>query len=333
MPKLTLRTRPRLQLTAFATTILLLAGVLTSCSSSQSEPGEYPDRQVTLVVPFPAGGAADAVGRELVDDVKDSFSEGISVENRDGGGGVVGMTEVFNSDPDGYKLGIVAQTTTTLTPHTVDGISWDTPDDYESIIQVAYAPLVIVTRADAPWKNFDEFIQAAKSDDLKYGSAGEGTPSHLALESLKLEADFDLTHVPFEGDAPALTALLGGNVDAGVQAPGTILGQVESGDLKVLATLEPERSDVFPDAPTVVESGYDVVMASYFGIYGPKGMPSATIAHIHDAFKKGIETSDFEQFLKSRYFVEAYLSSEDMDASLRENYDGFRDLAEQIGLG
>lgn len=313
------------------------AAALAGCSGTGQADADtaadsFPDRGVTLIVPFPAGGAADAVGRALVAAAGPSFPEGITVENRDGGAGVVGMTEVFKSDPDGYTLGLIGHTTTTLSPHTVSGISYDTPDDYASVMQVAYAPLLLVTRADAPWADFAGFVAAAGAGGLTHGSAGAGTPSHLAFEELKAAAGIDVTHVPFAGDAPALTALLGGSIDADILAPATVLGQVQSGDLKVLATFEAKRNTLFPDAPTVKEAGYDVQFSTVFGVYAPKGTPPAVVTQLDGAFKKAMETPPFTEFLTSKNFVPSYLDSAGMDASLRTYYADFGVLVDKLGL-
>lgn len=314
--------------------ILVLVATVAFAACTLGAPAPYPSRQVSLIVPFPAGGAADATARALVDASKASFASGIVVENRQGGAGAVGMTEVVQAPTDGYKIGLVGQTTMALLPHTVDGLAYDTPEDYQPIIQVAYAPLVLVTREDAQWQTAEEFIAAAKASpgELTFGSAGAGTPSHILFETLKAEAEIDMTHVPFEGDAPAITAMLGGNVQALIQAPGAIVGHEEAGSMKVLATFEPARNRLFPDAPTMQEVGHDIVFTSNFGVYGPKNLPADVVTYLHDSFKKAVETQSFKDFAQKQNYVVAYQATADMKAQLVKDYEFFKEIAATLGL-
>jgi len=306
---------------------------LAGCSGGAADASStFPERSVTVIVPFPAGGAADSLARALVAAAAESFPEGIAVENRNGGAGVVGMTEVFGSDPDGYTLGLVGHTTTTLSPHTVAGISYGTPDDYTPVVQVAYAPLLLVSRADTPWKDLAGFVDAAKQGGLTHGSAGAGTPSHLAFEELKSAAGFDATHVPFAGDAPALTALLGGSIDAGAFAPATVMGQIQTGELQVLATFEGRRNSLFSEVPSVKEAGYDVEFSTVFGVYAPKGTPARVVEYLDTAFKKAMDSPKFHEFLTSQNFVADYLSAADMVVRLRHHYAEFAELSKKLGL-
>jgi len=189
---------------------------------------EYPERALTIIVAYPAGGMVDIVARPVAESMKKKFPRGVAVLNRPGGGGSVGMAEAAQAKPDGYTV-ILAPVSTLVIHPQINDLPYKTPDDYEPIMNTISFHALLVVREDAPWKNAQEFIGAAKAGPgrLRVASPGEGTSSHLNLEQLMARANVKMTHVPFSGWGETSPALLGGHVDAVVAQPGEVRPLVE----------------------------------------------------------------------------------------------------------
>lgn len=310
------------------TLILVLAASLGACG-----PGEYPEKAVTLVVPFAAGGTADQTGRALAEAAKPHLSQPLVIVNRDGGAGTVGTAEVIGADPDGYTIGIVSHFGLTLVPHMVD-VPWASPDDYTPIVLTDYSPMILFVKGDAPWQTLEEFLDDAKArpGEINVGSAGPGTPSHITLGLLAKQAQVDLNHVPMGGDAPGIQALLGGHIDAYTVGPGPVIGQVRAGELRPLATYESNRNALLPDTPTFQELGYDIALTSDFVIYGPKGMPDTAVQTLNDGLKKALESDSFKKFCEENNFVIDYKDPEELKQKLEADYVFFGGVVEDLDL-
>ena len=205
---------------------------------------QYPERPMTLIAGYPAGGMVDIVARPLAEGMKKKFPKGIAVVNRPGAGGAIAVAETVQAKPDGYTIILTPISTLVIQPQMSD-LPYKTPDDYEPIVNViAYYPLLSV-RADAPWKTAQEFIAAAKANPGKFkvGYPGEGTSSHLNLEELKRLAGFAITNVPFAGWGESSPALLGGHIDALVAQPGEVRPFVDAKRMRVLTVFQPKRHE------------------------------------------------------------------------------------------
>jgi tripartite-type tricarboxylate transporter receptor subunit TctC len=293
----------------------------------------YPERPVTALVGYPAGGLADVVLRALVEGMKKKFPKGIAVVNRPGAGGSIGASEMAQAKPDGYTFGLVPLSTQVIHPQLND-LPYKTPDDYIPFINlVSWYPLMAV-KADAPWKTAQEFLAAAKAapGKLRVGSPGEGTSSHLNLEELKRLADANLTHVPFSGWAEGSPALLGGHIEAIVAQPGEVRPQVEARRMRVLGVFQPTRNANFPDAPTWKEVGYPVHNGAWFLLIAPKGTPPDVVKYLHDAAKAAIEDAAFVNFAKTRAIEVDYRPGEKTRADLWQEYRQHTEILKRIGL-
>src|SRR5687767_8987853 len=221
--------------------LVLIAGSVAPAAA------DYPERALTIVAAYPAGGMVDIVARPMAESMKKKFPKGVAVLNRPGGGGSVGMAEVSQAKPDGYTV-ILAPVSTLVIHPQLNELPYKTPDDYQPIINtIAFFPLLVV-RDDAPWKTVHEFVNAAKANPgkLRVGSPGEGTGSHLSLEQLGAAAGFKVTHVPFSGWGESSPALLGGHVEAVVAQPGEVKPLVEGKKLRTLVVFQPKRHEAFP---------------------------------------------------------------------------------------
>jgi len=313
----------------------MLIVLLASASVALAGPaGAYPDRPVTMICPFPAGGAMDIVARNLVEALKPHFPKPVAVVNRPGAAGTIGNSEVVQAKPDGYTIGISAVAVLTVQPHRTD-LPYKTPDDYEPIIKLVNLPIVFAVKADSPWKNMREFLDAARATPgkLRVGIPGVGTILHLNLEALKAEAHVDVTHVPFAGAAETVPALLGGHVDALNVHPAEIGPHVQAGRARVLAVYEEKRDPLFPDAPTFRELGYDLTLGVYYLLIAPKGTPQGALKTLHDAAKRALEESVFVTMAKTRGYAIEYKGPEALRRELWDSYRKNELLIKKLGLG
>src|SRR5699024_1923422 len=246
---------------------------LVACGDSSNENNvevSFPEGSVELIVPFDAGGGTDAVARALADNAEEYLDESIAVLNVSGGGGAVGMEKVAHSDPDGYELALATVELTTLPPLDLADF---THEDFDPIAQINLDPAAITVSADSEWDTVEEFIEYAKENpgEVKIGNSGTGAIWHLAAVLIEQETGVEFNHIPYEGGAPAVTALLSGEVDAVTVSPAEVLTQVEAGDLETLAVAADERADIMPDVPTMEEAGIgDITAGKWRGIVARK---------------------------------------------------------------
>ncbi|HEU5323217.1 MAG TPA: tripartite tricarboxylate transporter substrate binding protein [Methylomirabilota bacterium] len=313
--------------------LVLVALVLALASAATPAAAQYPQRPVTLLGGYPAGGMVDIVSRKLVDGMKSKFPRGLAVVTRPGAGGSVAMSEVVAARPDGYTLILTPNSPLVIQPQMND-LPYKTPDDYEAIMNiVSFYPLLAV-RADAPWKTVQEFVAAAKASPgkLRVASPGEGTSSHLNLEETQRVAGFKVTHVPFAGWGESSVAILGGHVEAIVCQPGEARPQVEGKKLRVLTVFQAKRHRYFPDAPTAKELGWDVSNGVWFILAAPKGTPAPIVKYLHDATKAAIEDPSFVEAMQARGVDVDYRPGEQLRSDLRQSYQRHAEILRRLGM-
>lgn len=294
---------------------------------------EYPERPLTLIGGYPAGGMVDIVCRALTDGLKKKFPRGVAVVTRPGAGGSLAAAEVAQGRPDGYTVILTPLSTLVIHPQ-VNDLSYKTPDDYEPFINVvSYYPLLAV-KADAPWKTAQEFLNAAKANPgkLRVGSPGEGTSSHLNLEELKRLAGVNLTHVPFSGWGESSPALLGGHIEAVVAQPGEVKPQVDGKKMRVLTVFQEKRHPYFSDAPTAKELGWSVANGVWFLLMAPKGTPAPVLKYLHDAAKAAMEEPQFVNTIKARGIDIDYRPGDQLRADLRKEYTAHTEILTRLGM-
>jgi len=312
---------------------LALALVLAAVVATPSFAAAFPERPVTAVVGYPAGGLADVTMRAVVEGMKKKFPRGIAVVNRPGAGGSIGASEVVQSKPDGYTVGLMPISNLVIQPQVLD-LPFRTPDDYVPVINlVSWYPLLVV-KHEAPWKTAPEFIAAAKAapGKLRVGTPGEGTSSHLNLEELKRLADANVVHVPFSGWAEGSPALLGGHIEALVAQPGEVRPLVESKRMRVLGVFQPARNANFADAPTWKEVGYPVHNGAWFLLVLPKGTPPDVVRFVHDAAKGAMEDPSFVTFARTRVIDVDYRAGDKLRADLWHEYKAHTEILKRIGM-
>ena len=293
---------------------------------------DYPNRPVTMVVPWPAGGTTDIGMRALASATEKYLKQKIIIENRPGASGVLGPQQVAqNAAPDGYTLAQIPITVFRL-PFMRKTIL-DPATDLTYIIGVSGYTFGVVVRGDAPWNSFRELIDYARANPgrLNYGTPGAGTTLHITMEQIAKQQGVKWVHVPFKGTSETTGALLGGHIDALADATGWS-SLVNSGQLRLLVLWTAARSKNWPDVPTLREVGIDMVSNSPFGIAGPKGMDPAVVKIIHDAFKKGAEDPGYLEATAKLDQEAAYMSTDDYRRYVAAQLIEQKKLIEDLGL-
>jgi tripartite-type tricarboxylate transporter receptor subunit TctC len=241
--------------------------------------------QIRLVVPFPAGGPTDIVARPLAQALGDALKLVFVIDNRGGAGGSIGASAVAKSAPDGRTLLMATVGTQAINPALYPDLQYDSERDFTPIALVAVAPVAIVANPSLPVNDLAELVAMAKRmpGKLNYGSAGPGTPGHLTAEMFKSAAAIDMQHVPYKGSAPALTDLLGGQIQLMFDPLQSVLSNVQGGRLRALAVSSKTRNAIIPDVPTIAESGYDgFESTAWWGLFAPAGLSPALTETLAD---------------------------------------------------
>jgi tripartite-type tricarboxylate transporter receptor subunit TctC len=284
----------------------------------------WPSKPIKLIVPFPPGGPTDLVGREAANILRTALNQAVVVENRPGGNGTVGLEVLAKSAPDGYTIGLTA-ITLSIAPH-LGQAPFDPFKDFSPITNlVSMTPLVVANPA-LPANNLKELVAYAQANPGKvaYGTPGVATIPHLGAEMLQKAGNFKLLHVPFKGATQQIQDLIGGSTLLDFQSSLVVaLPQVKAGKIKALAVLTAKRSPQLPEVPTAAESGFPgVIVAPWFGIGGPAGLPPEVVRKIHEAMVKGMvakETAD--RFAAIGATVQTNASPEEFTAYIRSEYN------------
>jgi len=305
----------------------LAAGLLLAMAAHAQQ---YPSKPVTLIVPWPAGGATDIYFRRLGEVASKYLGQNLVIENRPGGSGNNGPTTMAKTaQPDGYTI---SQLTISAfrAPH-MQKVDWDPLTDFTYIIGLAGYTFGIVVKADSPFKSFQDLIAYAKANPgkLSYATPGTGTSLHLAMEEVAAKAGVQFLHIPFKGYADGAIALMGGHVMVQVDSTGWAK-QVDAGAQRLLATLGDKRTRW--GAPTVKELGVDTVSNSPFGLVGPKGMQPQVVKVLHDAFKKSLDDPEYLKVLATLDQPAWYQSSQDYAKWAAETFKAERLTIERVGL-
>jgi tripartite-type tricarboxylate transporter receptor subunit TctC len=285
----------------FSRRAIFAALALLACTSVFSQ-AAYPDKPIRLVVPYPPGGFTDILGRLLATQLQPRLGQNVIVDNKGGGGSTIGSAMVARAPADGYTLLLVAPDFAINESLMATRLSYDARKDFSPVIRAAWSPMVLVTHPSVPAKNIAEFMAFAKSrpGKVNFASGGIGTGAHLALELFNTRANLDLVHVPYKGNGPATSDLLGGQVSAMFLQYAVAKPHVASGKLNMLATPSGKRSAAIPDVPTIAESGlpgFDV--EPWFGIVAPAGTPAAIVNRLNAEIAKIMQQSDVKDTLAS----------------------------------
>ena len=271
-------------------TALIAAGLIMSASTFAAD---YPSKNIRLIVPFGAGGGTDAVGRTLANSTKDILGTSISVMNRTGGAGAVGMSFGATQRADGYTLTVVTREIASLPQM---GLMQNTADDFKLIRMVNLDPAVILVPADSPFNTVNDLIAEAKAKPGKVKFASTAAPNFY-LMALEKSQNIKLNAVPYNGSSEAIPAVLGHHTQVTMVTPGEAIAQLRSGQLKALGVMSAERISYIPDVPTLKEQGLDVITGTWRGIGAPKDTPDAIIELLGKAFDEAMASAEFKDFM------------------------------------
>jgi tripartite-type tricarboxylate transporter receptor subunit TctC len=293
---------------------------------------DFPTKPVTLICPWPPGGAIDTFFRVYAESTKKYLGQPVIIENKPGGAGTVGPAAMAaTAKPDGYT---VAQIAITLFRYQhMMKVDYDSLKDFTYILGLSSYTFGVVVKSDAPWKTFDELMTYAKDNSGKiiYGSPGAGTTQNITMERLGKEKGIKWVHVPMKGTGENMPALLGGHVNVAADSTG-FAPYVDSGKMRLLVTFGEKRTKRWPQVPTLKELGYGIVVESPFGLAGPKGMDPKVVKILHDTFKKGLDDPETQKILEKLDMLYAYKNTDDYVKQVKELFEEERILVEKLGL-
>jgi tripartite-type tricarboxylate transporter receptor subunit TctC len=300
-----------------ATALLLTAG-----TASQAD--DWPNKPLKLIVPFPPGGAADAVGRIVAEKLGEALKQPVVVENKAGAGTAIAADAAAKAAPDGYTLSLAPAGQLTILPHLNKAIPYDPFKSFAPVSLVAEVPYVIGASADTPVTNLKELILAAKKEPGKfsYSSCGNGTLCHLSGELFKTLTGTDLLHVPFKGSAPAIQALLGGQVNLAFDTLTILAPQVKAGKIKGLVITSRERSALLPNVPTAAEAGLaDFVVSSWFGLVVPAATPKDIVLRLNTEINRIAKQPDVRERLSAQGLDAIPSTPEAFTRTIHDDYE------------
>src|SRR5690349_1989277 len=296
---------------------------------------EYPSRPITLLVPFPPGGSTTVMARNVADKMSAALGQQIVVENRGGAGGTIGTRFVAKAAPDGYTILLSYTATLAIAPAMNVNAGYDPNKDFVPIGMIGFAPNVLVVHPSLPVKSVAELIAYAKAAPapLQYGSPGVGTVNHLAGEYLASEAGVKLQHVPYKGNGPAMSDLLGGHILMMFVPIPVALGNVKAGTLRALAITSAKRSSLLPDLPTLAESGvpgFDVALR--YGLMAPAGTPAAITGRLNKELNAALASEDVKTRLATEGAEALPGTPEAYTADVEKDEKKWGGLVKKLGL-
>lgn len=303
---------------------LLFAGL--ACAAG------YPERPVTLVAPYPAGGAADVLARILGKKLEEQLGQPVVVENKPGAGTAIGAAAVANAKPDGYTLLISSNSTFTLNPAVQPKLPYDPAKGFDAIGMVGSVALAVLVHPSVTAANVPQLVAAAKAnpDKFVYGSFGNGTSSNFAGAMFNNATGLKMLHIPYKGSAPLMTDLIGGQIPVSFDTVVAAAPQLKAGKIKVLAVASAKRSSVMPDVPTVAEAGYPGFdMTAWLALVAPRGLPVDVKARLEKALAALMASPDTQDKMKAAGFEPAYSAIPDWAGMVTADIARMKAVAER----
>lgn len=296
----------------------------------------YPDRPIRFIVPFPAGGPADIIGRLLAEKLAESLGQPVVIENRGGAGGAAGTLAIARAEPDGHTVGISSAGALAISPSLQERLGYDPVKDLEPLTLAARVPELLVVARSVKAASLPELIALAKAEPgrLNFASSGPGSMPHLAGELLKLNAGIDIVHAPYRGAAPAVNDVVGGHVQMMFMDIAVLLPHVRSGAVRALAIGSRERAASLPDLPTTAELGLPQVEAdNWYALVGPRGMPAAVLARLVAAMRTALQEPDIKVRLADQGAIAIGNTPRELAAYLDAEIAKWTGVVGRAGLG
>ncbi|MEO1987234.1 MAG: tripartite tricarboxylate transporter substrate binding protein [Martelella sp.] len=293
----------------------------------------YPERPVTVIVPYSAGGATDTLARIIAGPLGEALGQPVVIENKPGAGGAIGAETMVNSDPDGYTV-LFHTATVSVYPTTKPELDFDAREDFQPVMLATRAPFVIAVRGDLEMDNLNDLIDYAKANPgmLNHGSPGTGTSTQLAAELFKQRTGAEMAHIPYGGSSAVLTATRSGEIDFMLDTYLGIQGAVESGDVKALAVGTSNRQQFNPAIPTMAEQGIDdFELFAWFGYSVPKGTPEEIVNTLHDALVVALQNERVKAVVEAQGEVVAS-TPEELARQIATEVDIWSEVAREAGV-
>lgn len=314
--------------------LVVLLTSLAACGSQKEESAaDYPSKDINIIIPKAAGGGTDTSARGLAQFLQKSLKGSNFVStNKPDGGGVTGMVELSKAKPDGYTLGMV---TVELAMFPWQDKCSVTPKDFSAICAPIASPAALIVPKDAPYSSLDEFVDYCKEnpEQVQVGNSGIGAIWHVAALGFEDEFDVKLKHIPYpNGSADIAAALTGGHIDATIADPSSYHSQIAAGEMKILAIMSEERSDIYPDAPTFKELGHDLVIRAWAALVAPKDTPQDILDKLRAAAKEACESEEYKEFFARQGIDGQVLIGEDCQKMMEEDYQAYESLMSKINV-
>ena len=311
-------------------TALLMALALTAAAWSQELPDAWPSRPIKIITPLAPGGAADILARAVGDELFASLKQPVVIDNRPGGGGMLAATTVARAQPDGYTWLLGTPGTLAITPALSRNVTFDPVNDFTPLTIALETPICLLVRKELPINSAAELVAYAKANPgkLSFGSSGPNTTHHLAGEFLKVLTGIDMVHIPYRGGNPAMTDFLAGQIPVLFATLSTALPHMQTGNFKLLGTIEARRSRTHPDIPTIGESvpGY-AVPPSFLGFVAPAGLPAPLVQRLNAELVRAIETPAVRKTLQDSGFEVVTSTSAEFGNIIRAALERYRRIA------
>jgi tripartite-type tricarboxylate transporter receptor subunit TctC len=311
--------------------LILSAVALASSILATPAFAAFPDKPITMICPWTAGGGTDTLLRALSKEAEKYLGQTINVVNQTGGGGAIGHNAIRAARPDGYTVGMITFELNSLPPQGLVPFTWK---NFDPLMRVNSDPAALTVRADAPYSTVRGFMDYAKTKpgEITIGNSGPGSVWHIAGGLAADKTGVTVKHVPFDGAQPAVTALVGGHIKAVTVSVAEVRGQVQAGNLKILGVMSAERDKLFPDVPTFKQQGVDVEFYTWRGLAAPKGIPAEARTKIIAAYKKAFDSQEFKDFAAKASLNLSYQDSADFTKFLDQNYRDVEAVMTQLGL-
>jgi tripartite-type tricarboxylate transporter receptor subunit TctC len=306
---------------------IALLFILSAIALPPANAQTYPSKPIRLVVGFAPGGNTDVVARVVGQKLGDRLGQQVIIENKAGAGGTIANAEVARAAPDGYTLTMGTTTTHAIAVAAYQNLQYDPATDFEPLALVAVAPYLLVVPSKTPVRDLKEFVALVKSQPGKfnYGSAGQATTTHLVMATFAHRAGLDVVHVPFKGNAPATTAILGGQIEILFGAIPPLLPHIKAGTLRPIAISSAKRSTSLPDVPTVAESGYPGFDISlWLGFFAPKGTPAAVTKRLESELIQVAQSADLKDIMEKQGLEAAARSSGELAQLVKAEIETYK---------
>ncbi|HSI56959.1 MAG TPA: tripartite tricarboxylate transporter substrate binding protein [Ideonella sp.] len=299
------------------------AAALTLASGAHA--AAYPDQPIKLIVGFPPGGGGDTYGRLIAEHMGKALGHTIIVDNKPGVGGNLAADAVAKAKPDGYTLLFAMSGNMALAPVLRgDKLPYKVPDDFVPIGMAVEAPHGLFVAANSKYKTAQEFFADAKGGKLTFGSTGTGGAAHITMEMVVQKAGVKVLHIPYKGSGPAITDLIGGQIDSFFATAPPVMGQVTGGKLRLLAISGEKRNPSMPEVPTLREIGIDVVLTQWYGVAAPAGTPHEIVEMLRKALSKALASPEFKKVVRADGAVEADRSGDAFRKYIVEDVAAYR---------